>query len=243
MKTATRILLAAALVLFGNAAWPFADGFEAHALEPSSIKAISIDAAPAIPVQNVKVDAAGLLTAVKVGPPIPPVPSCKPTPAGFTVIEKPWSTLVGATYPNSPSWLQPIGSWTERTSSQRGGKPAAGKLYTAKFTADTGLHKVDWLGAQAVYAAGYLSPQSASEVYVAVSPCRGDAQSACSTRARSSALFYGTRANVAACVVTPGQTYYLTVGFFPASLDPKANTCAPRNPSSGVLCDANFQAH
>lgn len=246
MKTTTRIILAAALVLFGTAALPFEDGFEARALEPRDIKAISIDAAPAIPVQDVKVDAAGLLTAVKVGPPIPPIPPvpvCKPLPSGFVVVEKPWSTLVGATYPNSPSWLQPIGSWTERTSSSRGGKPAAGKVYTASFVADTGMHKIKWLGAQAVPAAGYGMPQAANEVYVAISPCRGDVQAACSNRARESSLFYGIRANVPACAVTPGQKYWISVGYFPRNLDPTTNTCLPANQSGGVLCDANFKAH
>lgn len=234
-------------LLFSSSVFPFfKDSFEAHALEPKDIKSISIDAAPAVPVKNVKVDSAGLLTAQKVTapvPPIPPTPACKPLPSGFVVIEKPWSTLVGGTYPFSPAWLQPIGSWTERNSASSGGKPAAGKLYVSRFTADAGLHKIKWLGAQSVRDARYGMPQAADQVYVAISPCRGDVQAACSNRAAESSLFYGVRANVPACVVTPGQTYWLSVGFFPRNLDPVTNTCLPANQSGGVLCDANFKVY
>lgn len=220
----------------------FADGFEARALEPADIKSISIDKALPVQVDGVAVDRNGLLTASTSKPPVPPQPVCKPIPTGYKVFERTWEQMVGAKYPSGPSWQQPIGSFTSRSTFDKGGLPAAGRINTASFVADGGLHKIGWLGAQAVNAAGYGQPQSAAAMFVSISPCRGDVYSACSGRARSGSLFYGVRADNPACVVTPGQTYWLTVGGIPPSLDPKANTCAVLNASGGVLCDGNFEA-
>lgn len=242
MKKTCRILISVALVLFGTSAFPFEDGFEAHALEPDDINAISIDKALPVPVENVAVDRNGLLTATKVGPPIPPEPVCKPVPAGVTIHKLPWSRLFGGKdWPNTTSWLQPIGSFTLRSGSgmYKQGKPIAGQVQTSEFVMDNRTHKLDWVGAQPVDFAGYNPAQGANAVTVAVSECPGDLYAACKVTARESRLNYGPTA-AGACKFQPGQRLWATWHYMPANLDPKANTCQPQNPSGGVRCDSNF---
>ena len=238
-----RIALACCLVLFGSAASPFSDGFEANALEPSDIKAISIDAATPIPVQNVKVDAAGLLTAVKVGPPVPPQPVCKPLPAGVRVHRLPWERIfVGQRWPNPTSWSQPIGSFTLRSGNGqwRQGKPITGQVITSPFVLDNADHQLDWRNAQPVdYGAGYNPAQGANSITVAISPCPGDLYAACKNTAKTSRVNYGPTV-AGACRFAPGTALWATWHFLPPNLDPKANTCMPQNASGGVKCDANF---
>lgn len=242
MKALARCVLFAALILFGTAAWPFSDGFEANAFDPSDIKSISIDAATPIPVKDVAISPAGLLTAKRDAGPTPPVPVCKPVPAGITVHRMQWAQIFGGhAWPGSPSWQQPIGSFSLRSGSgmYKQGKPIAGQVLTSGFVMDNKTHKLDWVHAQPVDFAGYNPGQVALSVTVAVSECPGDLYAACKVTAKSSRLNYGPTA-AGACKFQPGQTLYATWHYLPPNLDPKVNTCMPQNPSGGVKCDSNF---
>lgn len=243
MKKLARIILAITLVVLGTSAWPFADGFEAHALEPKDIKAISIDAAPPIPVQNVRVDAAGLLTAVKVGPPIPPVPVCKPLPSWMVVHRLPWNKVfTGKDWPLTTSTQMPIGSYTLRSGSgvYKQGKPITDQVITSPFTLDDKPHKLDWVGAQPVETIGYNPGQRANSVTVTISTCPGDVYAACKATAASGAMFYGKGVKGACGAFQPGQQLWATWHFMTPTLDRGLNTCQPQNASAGVKCDGNF---
>ena len=236
----SRIGLAVALVLFGTSAWPFADGFEANA---QAIKAISIDKATPVPVKDVQIDTAGLLTATSVGPPVPPVPVCKDPPAGVTVHRMQWDKVfVGKQFPNSPSWPQPIGSFSLRSGSGafKQGKPIAGQAITSPLVLDDKPHNLSWVHAQPVDFAGYNPGQVAQSVTVSVSACPGDLYASCTATAFSGALYYGKGVKGACGAFQPGQQLWVTWHFMPSNLDPKKNTCQPLNASGGVKCDANF---
>lgn len=255
MKHATRILIAAALVLFGTAAWPFADGFEASALEPSDIKAISIDAAPAVSVQNVKVDTAGLLTAVKVGPPVPPIPVCRAIPAGWTPLTKnnrklTWpAVFYEAEWPGPWQPLAPVGSWTDggqRTPYKAGPDILRRYLSIPFVLKDGAVHEIAVNGSQPIQPIrNYPGGQDANSTQIAISKCPGDVlayknwRSECAATGALPRLTYGA-AVPGPCGFKQGDQLYLTIHFTDA--DTNVTTCNPRNNSGGKKCDANFKS-
>ena len=257
VKHTSRILVAAALVLFGTSALPFEDGFEAQASTCwSGVEKVDAlnDTQGAVLVSHGSMvcldgatakfdcqpDALGICKReTPPVPPDPPQPTCK-VPPGFTVQEYTWEHMVGYgnSYPNGPSFLAPVGAFTTRTSFARQGLPVAGKIYTAKFVADAKAHNFKWLAAQAVPAAGYYTPNVAASATLTVSDCRGDVYTACKASGFESSLFYSPNALIPACRVTPGKTYYVSVHFAPPSLSATANTCKDGNDK----CDINLKA-
>lgn len=261
MKT----ILAAMLVLFGTSAFQFEDGFEAHALEPSDIKAISIDAAAPVPVQNVKVDAAGLLTAVKVGPPVPPpVTSCPTVPAGYTELLTTWATaFYGKPYSQRPTFLAPVGAYTFRTSQTSTRGPAMGSRYLViPFVAGVdegvtlrlyGAQPITDAGRDSTFRNGYNPARPASSVFLSVSPCKGDIRpqnrlspdpwlAKCRTPAGLTEGTFGWSsrkpAPAAACPLEPGQTYYLHVMFSDPAKAPGVATC--KSAADNGRCEINI---
>lgn len=171
------------------------------------------------------------------------LPRCEPIPAGFTVVEKRWEDIFyGASWPHSPSFQTPVGSWSYRDRYYPYGKPAAGRLLTASFVADEAMHKLTFVNVQPVEFAGYPLAQCALSTTVTMSECRADVYAPCRITARSSSLFYGKGASVPECRVTPGKTYWITWHNAAPDLSPTTNSCDPGNPSGGVRCDSNFSS-
>ena len=169
-------------------------------------------------------------------------PPCPPIPQGFRVAQKTWGQVgYGYEWPQFPSFLVPIGSWTLRTGSTgTSSKPIAGVLITSPIVMDGGTHKLDWVGAQPIPAAGYGLAQAALRLTVIVSECRADITAPCQATARSGALFYGRNAAQPECRFNPATPLWITWHFAQPDFDPRTNTCDPRNPSLGVKCDGNF---
>lgn len=171
-----------------------------------------------------------------------PEPVCD-VPAGFTVVEKRWEDIFyGASWPHSPSFQTPIGSWSYRDRYYPYGKPAAGRLLTASFVADEAMHKLTFVNVQPVEVAGYPLAQGALSTTVTMSECRADVYAPCRVTARSSSLFYGKGASMPECRVTPGKTYWITWHNAAPDLSPTTNSCDQGNPSGGVRCDSNFKS-
>lgn len=137
----------------------------------------------------------------------------------------------------------PIGSWSYRDKYSPYGKSAAGRLLTTKFVADGAMHKLSFLGAQPIAAAGYPLAQGALATTVTMSRCRADMYAPCQATARSGVLYYGANAAAPECRTNAGETYWITWHHAPADFSPQGNSCNPENPSKGVRCDANFSAH
>lgn len=251
--------MACCLVLFGSAASPFSDGFEANALEPSDIKAISIDAATPIPVQNVKVDAAGLLTAVRVGPPVPPIPVCPEPTHGLAGSIMDWPTMFYGSAPlTSPTWLAPVGAYTLRNNSVATRGPSMVNRYLATtFVAEAnqnvtlrlyGAQPIPEAGRSSQFRNGYNPARPASSYLIVVSPCKGDLRpqdrtspdpwlSKCRVRMSEGAFGWSTvkPAPAASCPLEAGQTYYLSFLFS----DGGVSTC--KNPADNGRCEVNVR--
>lgn len=171
------------------------------------------------------------------------LPRCEPIPAGFTVVEKRWEDIFyGVSWPYSPSFQTPIGSWSYRDNTAPYGRPAAGRLLTTSFVADEAMHKLTFVGVQPVDTAGYPIAQAALSHTITVSACRADVYAPCQVTARSGSLFYGKNAAVAECRLIPGETYWITWHNAAPDLSPTTNSCATSNPSGGVRCDSNFKS-
>lgn len=175
--------------------------------------------------------------------PVEPVePQCS-VPAGFTVVEKRWEDIFyGISWPNSPSYMTPIGSWSYRDSSAPYGKPAAGRILTARIVADDKMHRISFAGVQPVPYAYYPLAQAAVSSTVTLSTCRADMFAPCQITARSGSLFYGPTASVPECRVTSGETYWISWHNAQPDFSPATNSCKPNNPSKGVRCDSNFSS-
>ena len=172
----------------------------------------------------------------------PAEPECG-APAGFTIVEKAWEDIFyGVSWPDSPSYMPPIGSWSYRDRSAPYGKPAAGRILTTKFVADDKNHRLSFAGVQPVPYAYYPLAQAAVSTTVSVSACRADMFAACQVTARSGSLFYGPTAALPECRVTPGKTYWVSWHNAQADFSPVTNSCNTNNPSKGVRCDSNFSA-
>lgn len=176
-------------------------------------------------------------------PPMKPVePQCS-VPEGFTVVEKRWEDIFyGRSWPDSPSFMTPIGSWSYRDRYAPYGKPAAGRILTASFVADENMHRLSFNGVQPIPAADYPIAQGAITSTVTVSACRADVYAPCQVTIRSGSLFYGPDASLPECRVTPGKTYWVTWHNAQPDLSPTTNSCNPDNPSKGVRCDSNFSS-
>ena len=185
--------------------------------------------------------------------PFIPPPVCS-IPPGFRVVERSWDDFWINTnkegYPRSPSYPVPVGQFTERNR-QNVGKPVSGKLYTTRFTADGGNHRITWVGAQPIGQVNYRLAQAAITGTVTISKCRADVYALCQTYdafgrpepVSSGNLYYGPNTADPVCRVTPGEEYWLTVYFHhPVTLDPTVNTCEPENPSDGTRCDINMSS-
>lgn len=179
----------------------------------------------------------------------PKTQACTPLPAGFTVREFAWDhVFFGGIWPNDAPHLSPIGSWTLRRGNPVRGQPIAGILITTPIVMDGGTHKIDWVNAQVISAAGYRTPQAAFSVTVTISKCRADVAAVCQGSAASGALFYGVNASNPSCRFAPATPLWVTWHFADADplspffMNPLVNTCNPLNPSLGVQCDANFGA-
>ena len=169
-------------------------------------------------------------------------PECS-VPDGFKVFEKRWEDIFyGVAWPNSPSFLTPVGSWSYRDKYARYGKPAAGRILTASFVADDKTHRLGFLSPQPIPAAGYPLGQVALTSTVTFSACRADMYAPCQVSARSGSLFYGQNAALPECRTTPGKTYWITWHNAAPDFSPTTNSCSPTNPSGGVRCDSNFNA-
>ena len=172
-------------------------------------------------------------------------PVCVPPPLGFSVFNNTWGqTFYDRPWPTSPSFLTPIGSWTERSGNGtfRYGRPASGLVLTTKITTDDLTNKLSWVGAQPIPLAGYGTAQAAERITVNVSICHADLYASCSYQARSGQLFYGPGSADPRCRFMPYSELYVTWHLSPKPVTPLENTCDIRNPSLGVRCDANFTA-
>lgn len=185
--------------------------------------------------------------------PFIPPPVCS-IPTGFRVIERTWDDFwinkANEGYPRSPSHPVPVGQFIERNR-QNVGQPVSGKLYTTKFTADGGNHRITWVGAQPIPQVGYGLAQAAITGTVTISKCRADVYAPCQVYdafgnpapISSGNLYYGPFTADPRCRVTPGEEYWLTVYFHrPETLDRNVNTCEPSNPSGGTRCDINMSS-
>lgn len=164
---------------------------------------------------------------------------------GFHVYQFTWEwVFFGAKWPNGISTNVPIGSYTMRTgfSTQRYGLPAAGRVITVPFEADSQNHRISWAGAQGIGQVGYLTPQRALFTSVTISEHRADMYSPCQASSPSALLFYGPTVALPECRTVVGRTYWLTVHHVPPDFSPAGNSCLHRNPSGGVRCDGNFNA-
>lgn len=268
MKTTTRIALAAVLVLFGSAAWPFADGFEARAAcQPATtldlgdgLKPVLLVAGSSVCVDAAKATAKCQRDAIGVCkreasplPPVPPPPACPQLPAGYSYLNDGdnraltyKSIAFGATYPAGPTFLAPVGSFSSRSRFNRSGQDIAGKVISVPVTMTAANRTIQWLEAQPVSAASYNPGMVATSVTVVVDRCKGviayDRYKHCGAREYSGSLVYGPTASDPKCRFPAGTPLYITVSFpDPAvPLDPSKNSCSPRNQSSGKKCDANF---
>lgn len=174
-------------------------------------------------------------------------------PQGFTGFRRTWSQLFyGAQFPNMPSHLVPVGSWSLRTllDGANKGPNMNGKYITVPFVpAPNTDYKLAWLGIQGVDAAQYYSPRNATSLFVSVSPCAGDLRgrvnggaaelSACRSQSRATSLFFGTKPGTS-CELNAGQTYWLNIAFIDASgtepLSTSTTTC-----QTGNRCEGNFK--
>lgn len=256
MKTTTRIILAVALILFGSAAWPFSDGFEAHALNPVDIKAISIDKALPVLVKDVKLDANGLLTATTDKPPVPPIPPgpCDARPAGWTYLTGSdnraltWDKTFGFPFDRTPSYLTPVGSVSGRSRPGDSGKPITGKIIAWPVTVLAKNTTLSIAGSQPVPQWQYGGGQGAKNIVVTVTQCKGDIAikaTTCGAMLGSEfKLTFGPTAAVKACRFATGTQVYVNTAFPDPfdPLNPAKNGCDPNNNSGGVKCDRNFSA-
>lgn len=176
-------------------------------------------------------------------PPAEELPRCEAVPTGFKVVEKRWEDIFyGATWPHSPSFQTPVGSWSYRDRYSPYGKAAAGRLLTTSFVADDAMHKLTFVGVQPVSVAGYPLAQAAISSTVTVSECRADVYAPCQVTAHSGSIYYGPNTAVPECRVTPGKTYWITWHNAAPDLLPATNACNKSNPSGGVRCDSNFKS-
>lgn len=187
-------------------------------------------------------------------PPPAPVDPCAGDPlikpAGYIRTEVSWERMFsGHSFPRMPSWLQPVGAWTLRTTHNTGPR-MIGRYLTVPFVPQPGQsYRIAWLNAQAVGPAGYGNPRPADRVLVSISECSGDLRkpslfspdpqiSQCRGLNNSGVLSFGT-APSSLCKLQPGRTYWLNVVFAdPAGgLSPTETTCT----AGRDRCEANFR--
>jgi hypothetical protein len=172
-------------------------------------------------------------------------------PAGFTRHQLTWEQMfLGASFPNTPSYLVPVGSWTLRSLAVATRGPAiAGRYLTVPFVPSTGRdYRISWLNAQTIMAAGYTNPRAADSVMVSISSCSGDFRRPntfstdpdlrfCRSLSNTGVLSFGTNTS-SFCRLTPGQTYWLNIAFAnPAGgLTTTEHTCS----GTEIRCEANF---
>lgn len=178
MKSTTRIILAALLVLFGTSALPFEDGFEAQAA-PKCTPAATLDLKDGLKPVLLKGEVcieAGKATAPcerdalgvckREASPLPPnppttgIPACTfpgiaghplVQPAGFKGYRKQWSDIqIGRDFPNGNAYLTPVGSYTLKAlSPSTKGPSMAGKYIAVEFVAKAGQFPLlSWVNAQ-----------------------------------------------------------------------------------------------
>ena len=249
MKQTIRILLCVALVLFGTSAFPFEDGFEAHALEPADIKAISIDKALPVAVKDVAVDGNGLLTATTDKPPIPPPDPTSALPPGYRYMKgKIWKwedVFYGARMWCGPSFLSPVGSRTAALPKPYvSGDPIAPNVITVKFIAPPFFVDIGTNQSQSIPSANY-SAMPANYWMLSVTRRPGDialAAGSCGSVGSNPNVRIGPNA-AGGCKFTPGETLYLntTSPDIADRLNPAKNGCQKDNPSGGTKCDRNFK--
>lgn len=268
-----RGLIATLLVFFGTSAFPFSDGFEARASECySHIKTVKV--VNAVPVQPAVIVQPGTFVCVDnpqgalnytcrlkadgktcetVAAPIPPNPPEIPLPAGFTYFtdgqNKPltWEKVFyGATFPNSPSYMAPVGSYTGRTRDRLPGKPVTGKVLAVPVTMTSGPVTLAAVGSQSIPAVGY-SVMPANATTIAISRTKGDIAIQrgvkCSVRLRDPRITFGPNVALKECRFNEGEKLWIHFTFqnVDAPLDPTKNSCAGNNTTNLTHCDRNFK--
>lgn len=160
-----------------------------------------------------------------------------------------WSGLFwGASFPNGPSHLAPIGSFSLRTTFPPRGPSMAKRYLTVPFRPAANMnYRISWLEAQAVPVTPYGSPKEANTIFVSVSKCAGDLRghsaaggmdlNLCRAQTYSGNLFFGTK-TTSQCKLVAGEDYYLNIAFVDTSGTgalPSVTSC-----KSGDICEGNF---
>lgn len=178
-------------------------------------------------------------------------------PAGFTGHLVPWSDLFyGAAFPQGPSHLSPIGSFTLKSQApSTRGLTMNARYLTTPFTAGPNAsYQVSWLGAQPIAVVNYMSGRVAQTAFVSISPCAGDLRGPspfgdpglklCRAQLNSGSLKFGTTGSAGQCPLVAGQKYFLNIAFVDTmqagALSTTTTTCAP---SAGNRCESNFNGN
>lgn len=268
MKNTTRVMVAVVLILFGSAAWPFSDGFEAHAA-PKCTPAITLDLKDGLKPVLLKGEVcieAGKATAPcqadalgvckREASPLPPIPPgpCDARPAGWTYLTGSdnraltWDKTFTFPFDRTPSYLTPVGSVSGRSRPYDSGKPITGKIIAWPVTILAKNTTLSIAGSQPVPQWQYGGGQGAKNIVVTVTQCKGDIAVKATTCGgmfgSEFRLTFGPTAAGKACKFAAGTPVWINAAF-PDPLDPlnpAKNGCDPNNNSGGVKCDRNFSA-
>jgi hypothetical protein len=173
----------------------------------------------------------------------PGQPPCPEVPLGMRVAEFTWAGIwYGKEWPEGNSFLTPIGSWTLRRGSPARPQPIAGVIITTPIVMDGLPHKLGWVGAQPIPAAGYGLAYAADAMTVTVSRCRADIAAECGGTASGGNVFYGPGVAVKACRFPAGTPLWVSWTAWDFGLTPLGTTCSDKYPALGVRCDANFES-
>lgn len=182
-------------------------------------------------------------------------------PAGYTGHMVAWSSMFyGASFPNTSTFLAPVGAYTLRSlnTSTRGPDMRARYLSTEFVAGADSIYRLKWYAAQPIsdagrggpFPSGYNPARVADSVLVTISPCAGDLRpfnslssdpwlKRCRARLSNGTISFGTNGAIAACPLQPGQKYYLNIALVNTDNGsvPTTTTCKP---SDNHRCEVNF---
>lgn len=179
-------------------------------------------------------------------PPVTPPQNCDITPPGWSYASASDNRVMsyGAMFPGhgpwtSPSWSQPVGSFTTATRSNPSGRVMTGQLLAFKGTVGTKNTNIGFAGSQPISQAGYGGGYPADYAAVSVSKCKGDivprrvgdgTRCIWHTGNLEGRLIFGPTAS-GGCNFPAGTDVWVTI-WFPnrnAPVDPTKNGCVNAN--------------